>query len=80
MQAITTIGLDIAKSAFQVHGVDAAARPGNDVNDPTRTIHVISPPSNGALRYRRLSGVVAGWDLNPLESAAFSQRTPVTEL
>ena len=23
MQAITTIGLDIAKSAFQVHGVDA---------------------------------------------------------
>src|SRR5674476_593973 len=24
MQAITTIGLDIAKSVFQVHGVDAA--------------------------------------------------------
>ena len=23
MQAITTIGLDIAKSVFQVHGVDA---------------------------------------------------------
>jgi len=23
MQAITTVGLDIAKSAFQVHGVDA---------------------------------------------------------
>jgi transposase len=24
MQAIATIGLDIAKSVFQVHGVDAA--------------------------------------------------------
>jgi transposase len=26
MQAITTIGLDIAKSIFQVHGVDAAGQ------------------------------------------------------
>jgi hypothetical protein len=26
MQAVTTIGLDIAKSVFQVHGVDAADR------------------------------------------------------
>jgi transposase len=26
MQTITTIGLDIAKSVFQVHGVDAAGR------------------------------------------------------
>src|SRR5437016_14588645 len=26
MQAVTTIGLDIAKSVFQVHGVDAAGR------------------------------------------------------
>ncbi len=26
MQAVTTIGLDIAKSVFQVHGVDTAAR------------------------------------------------------
>ncbi len=24
MQAVTTIGLDIAKSVFQVHGVDVA--------------------------------------------------------
>ena len=24
MKAVTTIGLDIAKSVFQVHGVDAA--------------------------------------------------------
>jgi hypothetical protein len=26
MQAITTIGLDIAKSVFQVHGIDAAGQ------------------------------------------------------
>ena len=26
MQTITTIGLDIAKSVFQVHGVDTASR------------------------------------------------------
>ena len=26
MQAITTIGLDIAKSVFQVHGVDSAGQ------------------------------------------------------
>jgi hypothetical protein len=26
MQAVTTIGLDIAKSVFQIHGVDAAGR------------------------------------------------------
>jgi hypothetical protein len=26
MQAVTTIGLDIAKSGFQVHGVDAGAQ------------------------------------------------------
>jgi len=26
MQAITTVGLDIAKSVFQVHGVDAGGQ------------------------------------------------------
>ena len=26
MEAVTTIGLDIAKSVFQVHGVDAAGQ------------------------------------------------------
>ena len=26
MQTVTTIGLDIAKSVFQVHGVDAAGK------------------------------------------------------
>jgi hypothetical protein len=28
MQAVTTIGFDIAKSVFQVHGVDAAGHAG----------------------------------------------------
>ena len=28
METITTIGLDIAKSVFQVHGVDGKAAPG----------------------------------------------------
>ena len=26
MQVVTTVGLDIAKSVFQVHGVDSAGR------------------------------------------------------
>jgi transposase len=26
MQTITTVGLDIAKSVFQVHGIDAAGK------------------------------------------------------
>jgi transposase len=29
MQTITTIGFDIAKSVFQVHGIDAGGQPGN---------------------------------------------------
>ena len=29
MQTVTTIGLDIAKSVFQVHGVDAAGQVGS---------------------------------------------------
>ena len=29
MQMVTTVGLDIAKSVFQVHGVDAARRGGH---------------------------------------------------
>ncbi len=27
MKTVTTIGLDIAKSVFQVHGIDAAGKP-----------------------------------------------------
>ena len=26
MQVVTTVGLDVAKSVFQVHGVDAAGK------------------------------------------------------
>jgi len=33
MQTVTTIGLDIAKSVFQVHGVDAAGHVPFDVRD-----------------------------------------------
>ena len=29
MQTVTTIGLDIAKSVFQVHGIDAAGQGGH---------------------------------------------------
>lgn len=36
MQSISTIGLDIAKSVFQVHGVDAA---GQVVNDERQKHH-----------------------------------------
>jgi hypothetical protein len=32
MQAITTIGLDIAKSVFQVHGIDGNPRLRKSVN------------------------------------------------
>jgi hypothetical protein len=35
MQAVTTIGLDIAKSVFQIHGVDAA---GNARQNETTTV------------------------------------------
>ena len=31
MQTITTIGLDIAKSVFQIHGVDAACQDGTSI-------------------------------------------------
>jgi hypothetical protein len=46
MQTVTTIGLDIAKSVFQVHGVDAG---GNVViRDPKRT-SIASQPANRAI-------------------------------
>jgi hypothetical protein len=35
MQTVTTIGLDIAKSVFQVHGVDAAGQVLRQKNDAT---------------------------------------------
>jgi hypothetical protein len=43
MQAITTIGLDIAKSVFQVHGIDAegimASGHVNRINRPNTWPH-----------------------------------------
>jgi len=32
MQTVSTIGLDIAKSVFQVHGVDAGGQVASDVS------------------------------------------------
>ena len=43
MQTISTIGLDIAKSVFQVHGVDAE---GNVSHPPSAQ----APPRTGILR------------------------------
>ena len=51
MQTITTIGLDIAKSVFQVHGVDAAGQV------------VIRPPVEAAVCAGVLSeaAIMPGW-------------------
>jgi hypothetical protein len=48
---VTTIGLDIAKNVFQVHGIDAAEKlrakrkcvacARNDVDDPNRTSRLL---------------------------------------
>jgi len=38
MQMITTIGLDIAKSVFQVHGVDAGGCPACLLNIAKRSL------------------------------------------
>jgi hypothetical protein len=37
MEAITTIGLDIAKSVFQVHGIDAEAMSSSVVSSSVAT-------------------------------------------
>jgi hypothetical protein len=42
MQAVTTIGLDIAKSVFQIHGVDATGN-GTTRTSPAGCDHGISP-------------------------------------
>jgi hypothetical protein len=39
MRGITTIGLDIAKSVFQVHGIDAERA----LRTPTPPGHALSP-------------------------------------
>ena len=57
MQTITTIGLDIAKSVFQVHGVDAAGQVvirrqgrGSEIGTFERIeiAHVVSLPACGS--------------------------------
>ena len=52
MQAVTTIGLDIAKSVFQVHGVDAAGQV------------LIRPPVEASRRPGVLpeTASMSGWD------------------
>ena len=57
MQTVTTIGLDIAKSVFQVHGVDA----GGQV-----VIRRQLPVATGSLgnergRAKTASGSISGW-------------------
>jgi transposase len=46
MQTITTIGLDIAKSVFQVHGVDAAGQLVIRRQRPCRQTNVMSKRPN----------------------------------
>ena len=66
MQTITTIGLDIAKSVFQVHGVDDS-RPGSN-----------SPPVEAALRPGVLSeaATMPGWHRGLRLVSPLVARTP----
>ena len=41
MHAITTIGLDIAKSVFQVHGVDAAGQVTDHLHGDSEAISLV---------------------------------------
>jgi hypothetical protein len=60
METITTIGLDIAKSVFQVHGVDAQGK-------------VISPPSVEApLRF----GILPKTAIEPVTDMPIKYRLP----
>ena len=43
MRTITTIGLDIAKSVFQVHGIDAVGNVMNLVTEAADVISVLRP-------------------------------------
>ena len=62
MQTITTIGLDIAKSVFQVHGVDADGRccrsrtpAGRGANGRTRGLALCRCPLGGRPKERALT-------------------------
>jgi hypothetical protein len=52
MQTITTVGLDIAKSVFQVHGVDVE---GKGSHPPTAELFCSREPLRGSGVYMRLS-------------------------
>jgi hypothetical protein len=54
MQLISTIGLDIAKSVFQVHGVDAAGQV---------VLRRLDPPLDRRARWstRRTANISEGW-------------------
>jgi hypothetical protein len=62
MQTITTIGLDIAKSVFQVHGVDVGGQV--IVRRQLKRRHVLTLAANPGRpqfgRYRRKSGRRSG--------------------
>jgi hypothetical protein len=45
MQAVTTIGLDIAKSVFQVHGIDAEGWEGGQHVMQSRSIRRSEQPT-----------------------------------
>ena len=71
MQTITTIGLDIAKSVFQVHGVDADAKVlqtqdtgWRGANGRTRGLVLCRCPLVGRPRERALTRSLR--DLNPV--------------
>jgi len=63
MQMITTIGLDVAKSVFQVHGVDAAdevvSGPG-EAHRSVGSVHVEKPPGGPPPRPEWIGRAVAG--------------------
>ena len=66
MEAITTIGLDIAKSVFQVHGVDA---------DGNVVIRLVS--SSDAMYWRSSRSCRRAWSaLKPALVASLVARTP----
>jgi len=51
MQTVTTIGLDIAKSVFQVHGIDAAHLGDCQLSCPLSVVYLPRRPG----RWRRSS-------------------------
>jgi hypothetical protein len=56
--AIVTVGIDLAKSVFAVHGVDATGKPvllrADGVNRPAQKRRIPSVPIKPAVRFIRL--------------------------